>query len=81
MKAKEIHQLTNEELKNKLNDLKSQLFYLRFNHAVGQLSNPKQLTNVKRDIARVKTVLREREIKGIDVAGASSKKNQAGAGK
>lgn len=65
MKAKEVHEMTNDELIAKLASLKSELFYLRFNHAVGQLSNTSQLTAVKRDIARVKTVLRERELKGI----------------
>lgn len=73
MKAIEVHQLTNEELKNKLSDLKSELFFLRFNHAVGQLQNGKQLTTVKRDIARVKTVLKEREIKGTDVSAPAKK--------
>ncbi|HEY8390589.1 MAG TPA: 50S ribosomal protein L29 [Clostridia bacterium] len=65
MKAKEVHEMTNDELTAKLSSLKSELFYLRFNHAVGQLSNTSQLTAVKRDIARVKTVLRERELKGL----------------
>ena len=58
-----FNELKNDELEVKLGELKQELFNLRFSHATGQLSNPKQLTNCKRDIARVKTVLRERQIK------------------
>ena len=63
MKAQEVHNLTNEELAKKLDDLKEELFLLRFRHATGQLENPNVLHTVKKDIARVKTVIREREIK------------------
>ena len=63
MKAQEIHNMTNEELAKKLDDLKEELFNLRFRHATGQLENPNVLHSVKKDIARVKTVIREREIK------------------
>ncbi len=63
MKAQEIHNMTNEELAKKLGDLKEELFNLRFRHATGQLENPNVLHTVKKDIARVKTVIREREIK------------------
>lgn len=62
MKINDIKNLTNEELANKLEDLKNELFNLRFSHASGNLSNPMQLNLVKKDIARVKTVMREREI-------------------
>ena len=62
MKAKELHGLTNEELNTKLGELKEELFNLRFRHATGQLENPNVLKNVKKDIARVKTIIREREI-------------------
>ncbi len=58
-----FNELKNDELEVKLGELKQELFNLRFSHATGQLSNPKQLTKCKRDIARVKTVLRERQIK------------------
>ena len=58
-----FNELKNDELEVKLGELKQELFNLRFSHATGQLSNPKQLTNCKRDIARIKTVLRERQIK------------------
>ena len=63
MKAKEIHEMTNDELTNKLDNLKEELFNLRFRHATGQLENPCVLSSVKKDIARVKTEIREREIK------------------
>ncbi len=63
MKANEIHALTDNELKNKLTELKQELFNLRFSHATGQLNNPMQMVKCKKDIARIKTVLRERELK------------------
>ena len=63
MKAQEVHNMTNEELVKKLGDLKEELFNLRFRHATGQLENPNVLNTVKKDIARVKTVIRDREIK------------------
>jgi large subunit ribosomal protein L29 len=55
--------MTADELTVKLNDLKSELFNLRFQLATGQLDNPMKIKNVKKDIARVKTILRERDIK------------------
>ncbi len=63
MKAKQIHEMTDDELTTKLAELKDELFNLRFRHATGQLENPNVLNSVKKDIARVKTVIREREIK------------------
>ncbi len=63
MKAKQVHELKDEELQQKLSELRSELFNLRFSSATGQLTNPMQLKNVKRDIARVQTVIRERELK------------------
>ncbi|MDN5346956.1 MAG: large subunit ribosomal protein [Clostridia bacterium] len=63
MKAKEARELTTEELEQKVEDLKQELFSLRFQQATGQLDNPMRLRQVRRDIARVKTVLRERELK------------------
>lgn len=62
MKAKQFHEMTTEELTLKLKDLKQELFNLRFNHATGQLANPLLLNSCKKDIARVKTVIRQREI-------------------
>ncbi len=61
MKASNVRELNNEELAAKLVDLKKELFNLRLSHATGQLSNPLALNSVKKDIARIKTVLRERE--------------------
>jgi large subunit ribosomal protein L29 len=63
VKSAEVRDLTDIELSNKLLDLKKELFALRFQHAVNQLENPKRLNLVKKDIARVKTVIREREMK------------------
>ena len=63
MKASEIRELSLEELNVKLNDLKKDLFNLRFQHATNQLENPQRLGAVKRDIARVNTILREQELK------------------
>jgi large subunit ribosomal protein L29 len=65
MKASQVHDLTNEELKERLVELKADLFKLRFNHATSQLGNPNLIPACKRDIARVLTVLRDREVKGI----------------
>ena len=62
MKAKEVRELSVEQLNAKLIELKKDLFNLRLQHAVNQLDNPIKMAEVKRDIARVKTVLREREL-------------------
>ena len=63
MKAKEIVNLSDEELDKKLKELKSELFKLRFRHASGQLDNPLSINLVKKDIARVNTVIRARQLK------------------
>lgn len=60
MKAKELKELTTEQLETKLNELKTELFNLRFQHAINQLDNPHKIVDVKHDIARVMTVLREK---------------------
>ena len=62
MKASEIRELTADELNSKLADLKAELFNLRFQHAINQLDNPMRISAVKKDIARVKTVIRENEL-------------------
>ena len=62
MKASEMKQLSTAELETKLKDLKAELFNLRFQLAINQLDNPMRVSAVKKDIARVKTVLRENEI-------------------
>ena len=59
MKASEIREMTTEELESKLKDLKAELFNLRFQLAINQLDNPMRISAVKKDIARVKTILNE----------------------
>ncbi|MBR0355619.1 MAG: 50S ribosomal protein L29 [Oscillospiraceae bacterium] len=61
MKATEIRSLSVEELEKKLADLKKDLFMLRMQHATNHLDNPMKISAVRRDIARVKTVLREKQ--------------------
>lgn len=62
MKASEMKQLTPAQLEEKLADLKAELFNLRFQHTVNQLDNPMRLVAVKKDIARVKTLIRGKEL-------------------
>ncbi len=62
MKGKEIRDLSANELQIRLDELKTELFNLRFQLATGQLDNPMQIKRVRKDIARVKTVIREREL-------------------
>ncbi len=56
MKISEIKEMTDAELETKLKELKSELLNLRFSHATGQLTNPKQMNVAKKDIARIKTI-------------------------
>jgi len=63
MKAQEIREMSAAELDKKLADLKDELFHLRFQLAINQLENPTRIAAVKKDIARVKTIIRETEIK------------------
>ena len=63
MKAKEFRELTEVELQDKLKNLKEELFHLRFQHAINQLDNPMRLKAVRKEIAVVKTIIRERELK------------------
>ena len=62
MKISEIRNLNENDLKTKLKDLKSELFNLRFQLAINQLENPMRIRAVKKDIARVQTILREKEL-------------------
>lgn len=62
MKTKEIRQLSDKEINSKLLELKTELFNLRFQLATGQLDNPLRVNSVRKDIARVKTIIREREL-------------------
>ena len=62
MKANEIRKMTSSDLEKELVELKSELFKLRFQLATNGLDNPMKIKNTKRDIARIKTILKEREI-------------------
>jgi large subunit ribosomal protein L29 len=63
MKPKEIRDLSSQERQQKLADLKEELFNLRFQHGVGQLENTQKIKSTKRDLARVKTIIKEIELK------------------
>ena len=63
MNTKELREKTLPELNEQLAKLKEELFHLRFQHAINQLDNPMRIVAVKKDIARVKTIIRETEIK------------------
>ena len=60
MKAKELRDMTGDDLNAKLKELKNELFNLRFQHAINQLDNPHKIVDVKKDIARVMTILQEK---------------------
>lgn len=62
MKALKYFEMSTEELKNKLDELKAELFNLRFKHTTNQLSNPNVMVECKKDIAKVMTILRQREL-------------------
>ena len=64
MKVAEIRELSQEERLRKLDDLREEMFNLRFQHEIGQLENPKKIMQTKADIARIKTVIRELELTG-----------------
>ena len=62
MEMKKMRDMTGAELNTELSKMKKELFNLRFQHATGQLENPIQMRELKRDIARVKTIIREKEL-------------------
>ncbi|MEJ2473346.1 MAG: 50S ribosomal protein L29 [Desulfobacterales bacterium] len=62
MKAGDVRSLSPEERQQKLVEMKQELFNLRFQHATGQLENPQRLKQIKRDVARVQTIIREEEL-------------------
>lgn len=66
MKAKDLRAKTTQELNNELTNIKEELFNLRFQHATGQLENPLRIREVKKEYARIKTILREREIHAVN---------------
>jgi len=63
-RAKDFHEMTNAELNEKYGSMKNELFNLRFQQTTGQLKNPLMIRTLKKDIARVLTILKEREMKG-----------------
>ncbi len=63
MKANKVREMNATELNTKLNELKKELFNLKFQHATNQLDNPQRIVAVKKDIARVNTILRELELR------------------
>ncbi len=65
MKVSEMRDMTTAELEQELKELKVELFNLRFQHATNMLDNPMRIKNVRKAIARVKTILRERELEQI----------------
>lgn len=67
MKIQDIRDLSTQELEDKIKDLKEELFNLRFQNATNQLDNPLRIVSVKKDIAKVKTVLKEKEL-GINTS-------------
>ena len=67
MKASEVVMLNRDELEDKLTGLKKDLFFLRMQHATNQLDNPLRISQVRKDIARVKTVIRQKQ---LDQAGS-----------
>ena len=67
MKIPDIRDLSTQELEDKIKDLKEELFNLRFQNATNQLDNPMRIVSVKKDIARVKTILKEKEL-GINAS-------------
>jgi large subunit ribosomal protein L29 len=66
MKAKEIREMTQQELAEQLISIKEELFNLRFQQATGQLENPMRIKEIKKDYARVKTILRQRELENLE---------------
>jgi len=64
MKASEVVMLSTDELQEKLIDLKKDLFFLRMQHATNQLDNPIRIAQTRKDIARVKTVIRQKQLEG-----------------
>lgn len=61
MKASEVRELSAEERLQKVQDLKQELFNMRFQHEISQLENPQKMKQIKRDIARIKTIIKESE--------------------
>ena len=67
LKVSELRELPHDEIELKLRETREELFNLRFQNATGQLDNYKRIGQLRRDVARIKTLLREREISGVDI--------------
>ncbi len=65
MKIEKMREMTDVELNNEVKKLKNELFNLRFQHVTGQLENPIKMRDIKKEIARVKTIIRENELKKV----------------
>ena len=65
MEMKKMRDMTEVELNNEVKKLKNELFNLRFQHVTGQLENPIKMRDLKKEIARVKTIIREKELKKV----------------
>jgi large subunit ribosomal protein L29 len=76
MKAQQIRELSDEELQQKEEELLEQLFKLRFQQAIGQSENPQKLKLIRRDIARAKTIVRERQLSGQIVSKREEKEEE-----
>lgn len=61
MKASEVREMSPEEMHRKVTDLTEELFNLRFQHGIGQLENPQKMKQIRRDVARIRTIIREAE--------------------
>ena len=79
MKAKELRELSDQQLRAKLEELKAEQFNLRFQRAVGQLANPMRIRQVRKDIARILTILRERELQARRAATSAGAAGAKGA--
>jgi large subunit ribosomal protein L29 len=80
IKARELRDLSPDELRQKLDDTKEELFNLRFQHATGQLDNYRRLRELRGDLARLNTVIRERELEAIGTESPAGVSDSAPAG-
>jgi len=77
MKASELRDMADDELRSKFGEAKEELFNLRFQLVTGQLDNPMRLGQVRKDIARILTAIREREIAAAEAAGVGAEAGEA----
>jgi large subunit ribosomal protein L29 len=77
-RAQELRNMTDDELETRLVEQKHELFNLRFKHVTGQMDNTARLTNLRRDVARIRTILRDREIEAAEAAEAADQAESEG---